>query len=354
MHLARHRAALRLGAAQGPREFRGLVIVRPDHYLPPQPLPTVDVNDDPGGQLAGEQPGALPQGHRLAERRVLQQQPGGGRDQVEPLGDGLDGPEGQRAARRDRRARRLHIVPGILAAGTRRACRSGGPARRGGPAVGGRDGAARRRACLAGRGDDQAGLIGQGHRLEHQDGFHRAVRAEQRALHAARFAGPQGRRQLRLHRRPGSQVHEGGQQLAGGVPGPGADQVGGAPVGAADGPVPFQQEQRRRGVLEHRAQQPPLSVGGAGLRAVASRPGGIGRHRGGQLDRAIQLVEGRLKQPGQLGSGHRRSLAQRLEPGPELEDLPLKSRVARLTTHGPDPIWKYCPRLPPDAARPVI
>ena len=103
MHLARHRAALRLGAAQGAREFRRLVIVRPDHHLPPQPLPPLDVDDDPGRQLAGEQPGALPQGHRLAERRVLQQQPGGGRDQVEPLGYRLDGPEGQRAARRDRR-----------------------------------------------------------------------------------------------------------------------------------------------------------------------------------------------------------------------------------------------------------
>ncbi len=99
VHLARRRPGLRVHRPDHPRELLRLPVGGPHHDLPPKPLPAVDIDDDPGRQLPGQQPRAPLQRHRLAERGVLQQQPGHRGDQVQPVRHGLHRPGGGFASR---------------------------------------------------------------------------------------------------------------------------------------------------------------------------------------------------------------------------------------------------------------
>jgi len=83
MDLARHRIRWRVHRRHHLGQLLRLLAFRPRHHLPPQPALPLHVHDDPGGQLAGEQPGALLQGNRLAVGDIFQQDPRGRGDQVE-------------------------------------------------------------------------------------------------------------------------------------------------------------------------------------------------------------------------------------------------------------------------------
>ena len=71
VHLAGRGVRLGVDTRHGPGQLRGPLVLRADDELPPQlPLP-FHVDDDPGGELAGQQPGAALQHDGLADRGVL-------------------------------------------------------------------------------------------------------------------------------------------------------------------------------------------------------------------------------------------------------------------------------------------
>ena len=88
--LGRHRAGLRVGGAHLPGQFLRRLVVRADHELAPQLARPLDVDDDPARDVTRQQPGAPLQRDRLAERAVVEQQPGHRGDHVHPARHGLD------------------------------------------------------------------------------------------------------------------------------------------------------------------------------------------------------------------------------------------------------------------------
>jgi hypothetical protein len=91
MHLARHRFRLRVDPAYRPGQVLGRAVRRADDELAPQRARALDVDEHPAGQpSACQQPCAPLQRDRFAERAVVQQQPGHGRDHVRPPGHGPD------------------------------------------------------------------------------------------------------------------------------------------------------------------------------------------------------------------------------------------------------------------------
>src|SRR5580698_34741 len=91
MHGARNGSGRGVDGGDGAGQLGQPGVVRSEHELPPDPVPALEVDDDPGGELGGDQAGASLQGPGLAEALILEQQPGHRGDQVKPPGDGLNG-----------------------------------------------------------------------------------------------------------------------------------------------------------------------------------------------------------------------------------------------------------------------
>ena len=245
VYLPGHRPGLRVDGTRLPGQRLGRLVVGADHELAPQQAGPLDVYDHPARDVTRQLPGAALQRDRLAERAVVQQQPGDCGNHVHPARHGPD--------RVHRRAR---------VAGTGRGRPGGGP----GPGV---------RPAVSGD-RQQPGTVLQGGDARQQGHLDRSVRAEQLALHLPGRPGPGGRGELALDRGAGGQVDERRQRLAGRIPGRGADQFPGLGVGPPDRAVLLEHEHGHGRVLEHRPQQGTL--GGERI-----RPGRRGRFARGGL-----------------------------------------------------------------------
>jgi hypothetical protein len=91
MDQLRRRTRLRIEFPQVTGQFLGTLVLRAHGALPGQPAIALYVDNDPGGELPGEQPRAALQGDGLAERGVLQQEPRHGGHEIQPLRHRLDG-----------------------------------------------------------------------------------------------------------------------------------------------------------------------------------------------------------------------------------------------------------------------
>src|SRR6185437_9360495 len=144
-----------------------------------------------------------------------------------------------------------------------------------------------------------------------------AVLGDQAALQAARLAGPADGGELGVQRRPGRHGDERAERTAGRVAGLGADQVPRGPVDPLHGAVLGDEEQRRRRVPEHRAQQAAFGVVG-GRTGIPGVPG-RGLSPAEQVDGFFELGERGLEDAAAVGARGPGGLAQggipRAEPG---------------------------------------
>ena len=279
MHLARGRARRRIHGGDIIGQVRGLALGSHDE-LPAQPLPPVHVHDHPRGELAGQQPGTALQGHRLAVGGVLQEQPGRGRDQVVAVDHGLH--EAARAVGAGYRNRIGRLVPARFPAGH------------------------------AGHHHEQVAVPARPGQAGGQLCGRRSLRMEQAALDPPGPPGPRDRGELALHRGPGGEVHERGEELPGRVAGPGPEQLAGPVVDSLHGGVRAEQEHRHGRVLEHGAQQPPLRDQRLRARAggLSRTGGGSGPHRAEHVDGGVQLRERSLQHSPGIRPGHGCGLPQ--------------------------------------------
>jgi hypothetical protein len=264
--LGGQRLGRRLDGAGRPGQVVRLLAGRASHHLAPELARPFHVDDDPARDVARQQPGTALQRDGLAERAVVQQQPGHRGDHVHPAGHSLDYPAICRLL--------------LLRSGSLRASHGKHEQPR---AVLLRDDVRRQR-----RGD-------------------RAGRAEQRAIDLPWRPRPQGGGELTLHGGARGEIDECRQVLAGRVAGRGPDQLAGLGVGPADRAVGLEHEQGNGGVLEHGPQQAPLGAERCGRRA---RLPGVGLGQlGHDLHRRVEFGERGVEQHARVGAGQRRGLA---------------------------------------------
>ncbi len=233
VNLGWHGAGLRIEDAHLPGQVLRRLVVRADNVLSPEPLRPLDVDNHPARDAAGQQPCAALQRDRLAERAVVEQQPGDLGDHVHPARHGPDCVAS--GGTTPPRPPPLLFLGGPIPPDPPW---EGLPALPFPPGSGGGD-HEEPRAVL--RRDDAGG----------QDGVDRSIRPEQPALHLP--GRPRSRRRGELARDRGAerQVDECGQRLAGRVSGRRADQVPGPGVRAPHGGILLEHEQGHRRVLEH-------------------------------------------------------------------------------------------------------